>query len=50
VLDEAGARVKLGKSTSYTEIKRIERELKRAVNGMKSALARKDFDEAVAFH
>ncbi len=50
VLDEAGARVKLGKSTSFTEIKRIERELKRAVNGMKSALARKDFDEAVAFH
>ena len=50
MLDEAGARVKLGKSTSYTEIKRIERELKRAVDGMKSALARKDFDEAVAFH
>jgi ATP-dependent Clp protease ATP-binding subunit ClpC len=50
VLDEAGARVKLGKSTSYTEIKRIERELKRAVDGMKGALARKDFDEAVAFH
>ena len=50
VLDEAGARVKLGKSTSYTDIKRIERELKRAVEGMKSALARKDFDEAVAFH
>ncbi|MDH3628479.1 MAG: ATP-dependent Clp protease ATP-binding subunit [Acidobacteriota bacterium] len=50
VLDEAGARVKLGKSTSYAEIKRIERELKRAVDGMKSALARKDFDEAVAFH
>ena len=50
VLDEAGAHVKLGKSTSYVEIKRIERELKRAVEGMKSALARKDFDEAVAFH
>ena len=50
VLDEAGARVKLGKTTSYAEIKRVERELRRAVDGMKSALARKDFDEAVAFH
>jgi ATP-dependent Clp protease ATP-binding subunit ClpC len=50
VLDEAGARVKLAKRTSYTEIKRIERELRRAVDGMKSALARKDFDEAVAYH
>jgi ATP-dependent Clp protease ATP-binding subunit ClpC len=50
VLDEAGARVKLGKSTSYAESRRIERDLKRAVDGMKSALARKDFDEAVAFH
>jgi len=50
VLDEAGARVKLGKTTSYAEIKRIERELRRAVDGMKGALARKDFDEAVAFH
>ncbi len=50
VLDEAGARVKLAKRTSYTEIKKIERELRRAVDGMKSALARKDFDEAVAYH
>jgi len=50
VLDEAGARVKLGKSSSYAEIKRIERELRRAVDGMKNALALKDFDEAVAFH
>jgi len=50
VLDEAGARVKLGKTTSYSEIKRVERELRRAVEGMKSALARKDFDEAVAYH
>jgi ATP-dependent Clp protease ATP-binding subunit ClpC len=50
VLDEAGARVKLGKTSSYTEIKKIERELRRAVEGMKGALARKDFDEAVAFH
>ncbi|MCP3978963.1 MAG: ATP-dependent Clp protease ATP-binding subunit [bacterium] len=50
VLDEAGARVKLGKTTSYADIKRIERELRRAVDGMKNALARKDFDEAVAFH
>ncbi len=50
VLDEAGARVKLAKRTSYTEIKKTERELRRSVDGMKSALARKDFDEAVAFH
>ena len=50
VLDEAGARVKLGKSASYAEIKKIERELRAAVDGMKSALARKDFDEAVSFH
>ncbi|MBD3867098.1 MAG: ATP-dependent Clp protease ATP-binding subunit [Acidobacteria bacterium] len=50
VLDEAGARVKLGKSSSYAEIKRVERELRKAVDGMKSALARKDFDEAVAYH
>jgi len=50
VLDEAGARVKLGKTSSYAEIKKLERELRRAVEGMKSALARKDFDEAVAFH
>jgi ATP-dependent Clp protease ATP-binding subunit ClpC len=50
VLDEAGARVKLGKRTSYADIKRVERDLKGAVEGMKSALARKDFDEAVAYH
>jgi len=50
VLDEAGARVKLGKTSSYSEIKRVERELKRAVDGMKNALACKDFDEAVAYH
>jgi ATP-dependent Clp protease ATP-binding subunit ClpC len=50
VLDEAGARVKLGKTTSYAQIKKIEGELRRAVDGMKAALARKDFDEAVAFH
>jgi ATP-dependent Clp protease ATP-binding subunit ClpC len=50
VLDEAGARVKLGKSTCYADLRGIEDELKHAVEGMKSALARKDFDEAVAFH
>ncbi len=50
VLDEAGARVKLEKSSSYAEIKRTERALRKAVEGMKSALARKDFDEAVAYH
>jgi ATP-dependent Clp protease ATP-binding subunit ClpC len=50
VLDEAGARVKLGKTHSHSEIKQLEKHLRRAVDGMKSALSRKDFDEAVAFH
>jgi ATP-dependent Clp protease ATP-binding subunit ClpC len=50
VLDEAGARVKLAKRISYGEIKKTEQDLRRAVDGMKGALARKDFDEAVAFH
>ena len=50
VLDEAGARVKLGKTTSYSEIKKHRARAARAVEGMKSALARKDFDEAVAYH
>ncbi len=50
VLDEAGARVKLAKRISYTEIRKTEQELRRAVDGMKGALARKDFDEAVAYH
>jgi ATP-dependent Clp protease ATP-binding subunit ClpC len=50
VLDEAGARVKLGKRISYGEIKKVEQELRRAVEGMKNALARKDFDEAVSYH
>jgi ATP-dependent Clp protease ATP-binding subunit ClpC len=50
VLDEAGARVKLEKSSSYADIKRTERSLRKAVDGMKNALARKDFDEAVAYH
>ena len=50
VLDEAGARVKLGKRISYGEIKKVEQDLRRAVEGMKNALARKDFDEAVAYH
>ncbi len=50
VLDEAGARVKLAKRVSYAEIRKTEQELRRAVDGMKGALARKDFDEAVTFH
>ena len=50
VLDEAGARVKLGKRISYGEIKKVEQDLRRAVESMKNALARKDFDEAVAYH
>jgi ATP-dependent Clp protease ATP-binding subunit ClpC len=50
VLDEAGARVKLGKTHSHSEIKQLEKHLMRAVDGMKGALSRKDFDEAVAYH
>jgi ATP-dependent Clp protease ATP-binding subunit ClpC len=50
VLDEAGARVKLAKRISYAEIRKTEQDLRRAVDGMKGALARKDFDEAVAYH
>jgi len=50
VLDEAGARVKLGKTQSFSEIKLLEKSLRQAVDGMKGALARKDFDEAVACH
>ena len=50
VLDEAGVRANRAKRISYGEIKKVELELRRAVDGMKNALARKDFDEAVAFH
>ena len=31
-------------------MKKVEREIKRAVEGMKGALSRKDFDQAVGFH
>src|SRR5881397_3217596 len=50
VIDEAGAWVKLRKRTAYMEMKKVEREIKKAVEGMKGALSRKDFDRAVGFH
>ena len=50
VIDEAGAWVKLRKRTAFMEMKKVEREIKKAVEGMKGALSRKDFDRAVGFH
>ncbi len=50
VIDEAGAWVKLRKRTSYRALREVEKEIQRAVDGMKAALARKDFDEAVTWH
>ncbi|MFQ5700910.1 MAG: ATP-dependent Clp protease ATP-binding subunit [Acidobacteriota bacterium] len=50
VIDEAGARVKLRKRTSYIEVKQVEGRLKEATRNMKRALARKDFERAVRFH
>src|SRR3989441_9301379 len=50
VINEAGAWVRLRKRTAFQEMKKVEREIKRAVDGMKGALSRKDFDQAVGFH
>jgi len=50
VIDEAGARVKLRKRTSYQEVKQVETRLKEATRSMKRALARKDFERAVRHH
>ena len=50
VLDEAGARVKLRKKTSYLEVRKIENEIKEATSNMKRALSRKDFESAIKFH
>jgi len=50
VLDEAGARVKLRKKTSYLETRKIENEIKEATSSMKRALSRKDFESAIKFH
>ncbi|RMG44272.1 MAG: ATP-dependent Clp protease ATP-binding subunit [Acidobacteria bacterium] len=50
VIDEAGAWVKLRKRTSYRALREVEKEIQKAVEGMKAALARKDFDEAVKWH
>ncbi len=50
VIDEAGAWVKLRKRTSYRALRDVEKEVQKAVEGMKTALSRKDFDEAVTWH
>ncbi len=50
VIDEAGAWVKLRKRTSYRALREVEKEIQKSVEGMKAALARKDFDEAVTWH
>lgn len=50
VIDEAGALAKLHKRTSYKPLREVEREIQRAVEGMKAALALKNFDEAVTWH
>ncbi|MBP7146191.1 MAG: ATP-dependent Clp protease ATP-binding subunit [Acidobacteria bacterium] len=50
VIDEAGAWVKLRKRTSYRALREVEKEIQRSVDGMKAALSRKDFDEAVTWH
>ncbi len=50
VIDEAGARVKLKKRTSYQEVRQVEGRLKEATRSMKRALARKDFERAVRHH
>ncbi len=50
VIDEAGARVKLKKRTSYQEVRQVEGQLKEATRRMKRALAKKDFERAVRHH
>ena len=50
VIDEAGARVKLRKRTSYQEVRQMEARLKEATRDMKRALARKEFEKAVRHH
>jgi ATP-dependent Clp protease ATP-binding subunit ClpC len=50
VIDEAGARVKLGKKNSYMEVRAMEKEIDKSVEKMRDALSRKDFDAAVRHH
>ncbi|MFQ5670409.1 MAG: ATP-dependent Clp protease ATP-binding subunit [Acidobacteriota bacterium] len=50
VIDEAGARVKLRKGNSFSRIRTVEKEIEQAVEHMRSALSRKDFDAAVQYH
>lgn len=47
VLDEAGARVKLRRSTSTISVREVEKKMARIVSSMKDAISRKDFERAV---
>ncbi|MCU0304853.1 MAG: ATP-dependent Clp protease ATP-binding subunit [Thermoanaerobaculales bacterium] len=47
VLDEAGARVKLRQVSSSSSLRRVQREIRDAVRGMKDAISKKQFERAV---
>ncbi len=47
VLDEAGARVKLRKVSSSSSLRQVQREIRKAVRGMKDAISKKSFETAV---
>lgn len=47
VLDEAGARVKLREVASSSSLRKVQREIRDAVRGMKDAISKKDFETAV---
>ena len=47
VLDEAGARVKLRKVSSSSSLRKVQREIRDAVRGMKDAISDKSFETAV---
>jgi len=47
VLDEAGARVKLRRSSSMISVREVEKKMARIVSAMKDAISRKEFERAV---
>jgi ATP-dependent Clp protease ATP-binding subunit ClpC len=47
VLDEAGARVKLRTISSSSSLRRVQREIRDSVRGMKDAISKKEFERAV---
>ncbi|HHQ47935.1 MAG TPA: ATP-dependent Clp protease ATP-binding subunit, partial [Acidobacteria bacterium] len=47
VLDEAGARVKLRRSSSTVSLREVENKISRVVAAMKDAISRKEFERAV---